>query len=59
MACKLTKNANPKLMIYAIHPGWMQSPQGYAGAVEGCLPDQKPADTAVYLFELVRQNEKE
>ena len=59
MACKLTKNAYPHLKIYAVHPGWMQTPQGYAGATGECSPDQKPEDTAMMLLNLAEEEEKD
>ena len=42
----------PELRLYAIHPGWMKTPQGYAGATKDCTPQQEPLDTAEKLLTL-------
>lgn len=52
MATKLLQNAYPQIKFYAIHPGWMKTPQGYAGATELCSPQQEPSDTAAKLVSL-------
>lgn len=52
MATKLLQNAYPEIKFYAIHPGWMKTPQGYAGATEKYSPEQEPSDTAAKLVSL-------
>ena len=52
MATKLLQNAYPEMKFYAIHPGWMKTPQGYMGATEKYSPEQEPSDTAAKLVEL-------
>lgn len=52
MATKLLQNAYPEIKFYAIHPGWMKTPQGYMGATDKYSPEQEPSDTAAKLVEL-------
>lgn len=52
MATKLLQNAYPEMKFYAIHPGWMKTPQGYMGATEKYSPEQEPSDTAAKLVDL-------
>ena len=52
METKILQNAYPELRFYAIHPGWMKTPQGYAGATQDCTPQQEPSDTAENLLTL-------
>ena len=52
METKILQNAYPELRLYAIHPGWMKTPQGYAGATKDCTPQQEPSDTAEKLLTL-------
>lgn len=52
METKILQNAYPELRFYAIHPGWMKTPQGYAGATKDCTPQQEPSDTAEKLLTL-------
>lgn len=52
MGTKILQNAFPEIKFYAIHPGWMKTPQGYAGATKECSPQQEPSDTAEKLFSI-------
>ena len=52
MGTKLLQNAYPEIKLYAIHPGWMKTPQGFAGASELYSPQQEPSDTANRLLEM-------
>lgn len=58
MACKIIKNDYPDLKIYAVHPGWMKTPQGYRGATKDASPNQKPSDTAADLIKLAEEDYK-
>lgn len=50
MGTKLLQNAYPNIKFYTIHPGWMKTSQGYAGATELYSPEQEPSDTARKLL---------
>ncbi len=54
MATKLLSNAYSKegIKLYAIHPGWMQTPMGYDGAERDMSPDQPADDSAAKLVDL-------
>ncbi len=53
MATKMMHNdfAEQGVKFYAIHPGWMLTPQGCAGAEEGTWPQQHPDDSARILID--------
>lgn len=53
MATKIAQNAYPRVRIYAFHPGWMKTPQGFAGSTKECSPQQDPKDTAKFLLDLI------
>ena len=55
MACAIMKNAYPDITFYSIHPGWMVTPQGMAGADENSKPTQNPADTAEILYDMAER----
>lgn len=55
MATKIMSNDYKEqgVKFYAFHPGWMKTPQGYAGVIEkDVLPYQEPADTAKSLLDI-------
>ncbi len=53
MATKMMHNdfSEQGVKFYAIHPGWMLTPQGCAGAEEGTWPEQHPDDSARILVD--------
>ncbi len=61
MATKIMLNDFGKqgIKFYAIHPGWMITEQGLAGAVEGCYPKQKPESSAKALLDLAEGGYKD
>ena len=60
MATKLLSNdySQQGVKFYAIHPGWMMTPQGFAGAENGNFPEQKPEDSARILVDLAEGEQK-
>jgi NAD(P)-dependent dehydrogenase (short-subunit alcohol dehydrogenase family) len=54
MATKILSNSygNCGVKFYALHPGWMITDQGKAGATDGYFPDQNPDDTAKFISNL-------
>ncbi len=54
MATKMMHNdfSEKGIKFYAIHPGWMLTPQGLAGADAGVLPEQKPEDSAKIIVDI-------
>ncbi len=59
MATKILSNAYETVKFYAIHPGWMITPQGCAGATETAQPQQKPESSAKTLLDLAEGTPKE
>ena len=59
MATKIMSNAYPQVKFYAIHPGWLKTEQGYAGATGVNKPQQKPEDTAREMVDLAEGNARE
>ncbi len=54
MATKILTNdySREGVKIYAVHPGWMMTPQGFAGAKGDMQPQQNPMDTARVFVDL-------
>lgn len=54
MATKIMSNSYSEkgVKFYALHPGWMVTDQGIAGATDGYYPDIAPQDTARFIAEL-------
>ena len=61
MATKMMHNdfAEQGVKLYAIHPGWMPTPQGCAGAEEGTWPEQHPDDSARVLVDMAEGEPRE
>lgn len=61
MATKMMHNdfSERGVKFYAVHPGWMLTPQGIAGADAGVLPEQKPEDSARILIDLAEGDPKD
>ncbi len=55
MATKIMCNAYPNIKFHSVHPGWMITPQGMAGAEENNRPNQNPNDTAVKLYDMAEK----
>ncbi len=53
MATKILTNdfSSEGIKFYAVHPGWMRTPQGFAGGNEQYQPQQEPNDTAKVLID--------
>ena len=56
MATKIMQNAYPEIEFHSIHPGWMITPQGMAGADGDSKPKQNPADTAKKLYDMAENH---
>ena len=59
MATKLMQNAYADIKFYSIHPGWMITPQGMAGASKDSVPSQKPSETANCLYDMAEKKNVE
>lgn len=57
MATKIMQNAYPEIFFRSVHPGWMITPQGMAGADKNQKPTQNPHDTAKKLYDMA-ENKK-
>lgn len=60
MATKLMSNdySEQGVKFYAIHPGWMITPQGLAGAVGDIRPEQRAEDSAEILVNIAEEKPK-
>lgn len=60
MATKILSNTYSEkgIKFYAIHPGWMITEQGCAGATTTQQPQQKPTDSAKFIIDLAEQRNK-
>lgn len=60
MATKMMQNeyGEQGVKLYAVHPGWMQTPQGYASADDVNKPRQSPVDSAKVLLDLAEGEPK-
>lgn len=59
MVTKILQNAYPQITFYAVHPGWMITPQGMAGASKDASPNQAPSDTAKKLYDMAEDKKIE
>ena len=56
MATRIMQNAYPEIEFHSIHPGWMITPQGMAGADGDSKPAQNPSDTAKKLYDMAENS---
>lgn len=59
MATKIMQNSYPQISFHSVHPGWMITPQGLAGADDEAKPSQNPSDTALKLYDMAENKTSE